>query len=143
MYAKNLSLLLHSQLSEDSSYDQTLTRFEALRGYNQLPRGRENAGQRLSNEQVARAVLGFAPSLCRWAGHARHSLRTEASGAPQISDHVLSRHAGNAGTSWSRILLESSSSLVFSVQDLGSSSVAELVCVGIRRIPEGIAGTLV
>jgi hypothetical protein len=69
MYAKNLSLLLHSQLSEECSYDKTLKRFETLRGYNQLPRGREKAEQRLSNEEIARAILGFVPSLSGWAGH--------------------------------------------------------------------------
>jgi hypothetical protein len=34
-----------------------------------LPRGRENASQRLENEQIANAILGFVPSLPGWAGH--------------------------------------------------------------------------
>ena len=68
MYAKNLSLLLHRQLSEPRSYDETLKRFESLRGYGQLPRGRERAAQRLTNVEIARAVLGFVPTLSEWAG---------------------------------------------------------------------------
>ena len=69
MYAKNLSLLLHRRLSEPRSYDETLKRFESLRGYGQLPRGRERAAQRLTNSEIARAVLGFVPTLSGWAGH--------------------------------------------------------------------------
>lgn len=69
MYAKNLSLLLHRWLSETDSYDDTLDRFENLRGNGQLPRGRDMAGQRLSNEEISSAVLGFVPTLTGWAGH--------------------------------------------------------------------------
>jgi hypothetical protein len=69
MYAKNLSLLLHRELSEPRSYDETLKRFESLRGYGQLPRGRDKAAQRLSNKEIARAVLGYVPTLSGWAGH--------------------------------------------------------------------------
>lgn len=69
MYAKNLSLLLHRWLSEQDAYDDTLKRFESLRGYGQLPRGRDKAGVRLTNEEIAIAVLGFVPTLPGWAGH--------------------------------------------------------------------------
>lgn len=69
MYAKNLSLQLHRSLSETDSYNDTLERFEKLRGYGQLPRGREKSGQRLSNEEICCAVLGFVPTLTGWAGH--------------------------------------------------------------------------
>lgn len=69
MYAKNLSLILHRQLSETDSFDDTLKRFESLRGNGLLPRGRDKADQRLTNEEIASAVLGFVPSLCGWAGH--------------------------------------------------------------------------
>lgn len=69
MYAKDLSLLLHRRLSEPRSYDETLKRFENLRGYGQLPRGREGAAQRLTNSEIARAVLGFLPTLSGCAGH--------------------------------------------------------------------------
>jgi hypothetical protein len=69
MYAKNLSLFLHRELSELRSYDETLKRFESLRGYGQLPRGRDMAAQRLTNKEIARAVLGFVPTQSGWAGH--------------------------------------------------------------------------
>jgi hypothetical protein len=69
MYARNLLDLLHNQLVEIRDYEGTLRRFESLRGYGMLPRGRENAGRRLENEQIANAVLGFVPSLPGWAGH--------------------------------------------------------------------------
>jgi hypothetical protein len=69
MYAKNLSLFLHRELSELRSYDETLKRFESLRGYGQLPRGRDKATQRLSNKEIAHAVLGYVPALSGWAGH--------------------------------------------------------------------------
>ncbi len=69
MYAKNLSLLLHRELSELLPYDETLKRFESLRGYGQLPRGRDKAAQRLTNDEIARAVLGYVPTLSGWAGH--------------------------------------------------------------------------
>jgi len=69
MYAKNLSLLLHPELSEQQSYDETLKRFESLRGHGQIPRGRDKAAQRLTNNEIARAVLGYVPTLSEWAGH--------------------------------------------------------------------------
>lgn len=69
MYAKNLSLLLHRRLAEPRTYEDTLMRFEKLRGYGQLPRGRDRADQRLSDEEIASAVLGFVPTLPGWAGH--------------------------------------------------------------------------
>ncbi len=69
MYAKNLSMYLHQELAEARTYDETLKRFECLRGYGRLPRGRENASLRLTNENIANAVFGFAPILSGWAGH--------------------------------------------------------------------------
>jgi hypothetical protein len=68
MYAKNLSFFLHRELSELRSYKETLKRFESLRGYGQLPRGRGKAAQRLTNEEIASAVLGYVPALSGWAG---------------------------------------------------------------------------
>jgi len=70
MYARDLMIWLHERLDEPGAFDQTLKRFEALRGYNLIPRGRENAGTRLSNEQIASAVLGFAHRHPAYAGHA-------------------------------------------------------------------------
>ncbi len=69
VYAKNLSKLLHQELSFRSSYETTTERFESLRRYDQLPRGRERAAQRLSNEEVAAAILGFVSERESWAGH--------------------------------------------------------------------------
>lgn len=69
MYAKNLSRLLHRELSEQRSYDETLKRFESLRGCGQLPRGRNRAAQRLSNDEIAGAILGYVPTESGWAGH--------------------------------------------------------------------------
>jgi hypothetical protein len=68
MYAKNLSLILHHELSEASSYEETIKRFESLRGCGQLPRGRVRAAQRLSNNEIASAILGYVPRLSGWAG---------------------------------------------------------------------------
>lgn len=53
-----------------SPFEETLTRFERLRGYALLPRGRENAAKRLSNNEIASAILGFVPTAPGWAGHA-------------------------------------------------------------------------
>jgi hypothetical protein len=69
MYAKNLSLYLYQQLAEPGTFEETLTRFEKLRGYGLLPRRREQAGIRLTPEQIASAVLAFIPNLHGWAGH--------------------------------------------------------------------------
>ncbi len=69
MYAKNLALLLHQRLAEPGTFEETLTRFEKLRGYGLLPRGRERADQRLSDAEITSAVLGFVSTLPGWAGH--------------------------------------------------------------------------
>lgn len=44
-------------------------RFESLRGFGRLPRGRENRGRPLSNEQIVDAVFGLVASQPGWAGH--------------------------------------------------------------------------
>jgi hypothetical protein len=69
MYARHLSDILHRALATPGTFDDTVKRFESLRSYGLLPRGRENAGVRLSDEQIASAVLGFVPILPGWAGH--------------------------------------------------------------------------
>lgn len=69
MYAKELSFLLHQELSELRSYDETLERFERLRACGQIPRSRDQAALRLTNEQIARAILGYVPTQSGWAGH--------------------------------------------------------------------------
>lgn len=70
MYARNLMIWLHERLAEFGTFDQTQKRFEALRGYNLLPRGRENAATRLSDEQIANAVLAFGHQHPGYGGHA-------------------------------------------------------------------------
>jgi hypothetical protein len=44
-------------------------RFETLRSYGQLPRGRENRAARLTDVQIAQAILGLTPTNPGWAGH--------------------------------------------------------------------------
>jgi len=70
MYARDLMVWLHERLADFGTFDQTQKRFESLRGYNLLPRGRENAGARLSNEQIANAVLAFGHQHPGYGGHA-------------------------------------------------------------------------
>jgi hypothetical protein len=70
MYARELMIWLHERLGEQGGFEHTQKRFESLRGYNLLPRGRENANVRMSNEQIANAVLGFAHPMPGFAGHA-------------------------------------------------------------------------
>ncbi len=68
MYARDLMIWLHERLAQRDTFEQTMKRFESLRGYALLPRGRENAGVRLSNEQIASATLAFAHPLPGYAG---------------------------------------------------------------------------
>lgn len=88
MYARHLSELLHYQLAEPEKFEETIKRFEAMRGYDLLPRGRQNAGIRLSDEQIASAVLGFVPTRPGWAGHVSLILGSLcAVGGPRSSIH--------------------------------------------------------
>lgn len=73
MFAKQLSDILTelfrgSDVTTDTSaaMDQ---RFESLRGYGKLPRGRENRGRALTNEQIVAALLGLVATQPSWAGH--------------------------------------------------------------------------
>ena len=45
-------------------------RFESLRGYGKLPRGRERRNQQLTHAEIAAAVLGLVSPNPKWAGHA-------------------------------------------------------------------------
>lgn len=69
MYARDLMHWLHERLDNRASLEQTKSRFESLRGYSLLPKGRQNAGVRLSNEQIASAIMGFAHPLPGFSGH--------------------------------------------------------------------------
>ncbi|OQW66536.1 MAG: hypothetical protein BVN28_00180 [Nitrospira sp. ST-bin4] len=44
-------------------------RFESLRGFGKLPRGRENRSRALTNEQIIAALLGLVATQPSWAGH--------------------------------------------------------------------------
>ena len=73
MLAKQLSHILtelcrNSDVTTDTPLDME-RRFESLRGYGRLPRGRENRGQPLTNEQIIAAVLGLVAAQPGWAGH--------------------------------------------------------------------------
>lgn len=70
MYASELMHFLHDRLGEIGELDRTKERFERLRGYSLLPRGRENAGIRLTDQQITNAVLAFGHIRPRYGGHA-------------------------------------------------------------------------
>jgi len=74
MFAENLESVL-SELCRrgDFSSDHLggfATRFDSLRAYGKLPRGRNNREQRLSPTQIAAAIYGLVPTNPKWAGHA-------------------------------------------------------------------------
>ena len=50
--------------------DDIMERFESLRSYGKLPRGRERQYQRLTNGEIAAAILGLVSPNPKWAGHA-------------------------------------------------------------------------
>jgi len=73
MLAKQLSNLLtelsrHSDVTTDTPLDMD-QRFESLRGCSRLPRGRENRGRALTNEEIVAAILGLVAAQPGWAGH--------------------------------------------------------------------------
>ena len=49
--------------------DDIRERFESLRGYGKLPRGRERRNQQLTNAEIAAALLGLVSPSPKWAGH--------------------------------------------------------------------------
>lgn len=80
MYASDLEealyLLMDNSDASHADPSEFRARMESLRGYDRLPRGRENHGTLLSNEQIADAILGLAALKPAWAGHAALILRT-------------------------------------------------------------------
>ncbi len=73
MLAKRLASILTdlsraSDVTSDTPLDMD-RRFESLRGYGRLPRGRENRGRPLINGQIVAAVLGLVAAQPGWAGH--------------------------------------------------------------------------
>jgi hypothetical protein len=73
MYAKNLARILGLLLqNSDVSYSapqEMDQRFESLRRYGRLPRGREQREEKLSPQHIAAAVFGLIPLHPGWAGH--------------------------------------------------------------------------
>jgi hypothetical protein len=74
MFAKNLEIVL-AYLCEKGDVSHSLpqefaARFDALRRYGVLPRGRERRDQLLTNSQIASAILSLATLHPNWAGHA-------------------------------------------------------------------------
>ncbi|MES1985901.1 MAG: methylamine utilization protein MauJ [Pseudomonadota bacterium] len=73
MLAKQLTTILTelcraSDVTTDSSPEMD-QRFESLRGYGRLPRGRENRGRPLTDEHIAAAILGLVAARPGWSGH--------------------------------------------------------------------------
>jgi hypothetical protein len=80
MYASNLQELLfhcseHSDMSPQAFAEFT-QRFNALRGYGHLPRGRDKRKQLLTPVQIASAILGLIPTQPAWAGHGATVLKS-------------------------------------------------------------------
>jgi hypothetical protein len=105
MYAKNVEILMAAlcQKSDVSGTrpEEIVERFNALRSYGVLPRGRERRDQALTSGEIAAAILGLTSIHPNWAGQAAIILTglqpvggTSASflGAPTLKDaiaHIL------------------------------------------------------
>jgi hypothetical protein len=74
MFAKNLEITLFALCKNgDASHSlpqEFAARFDALRRYGKLPRGRERRDQLLTSSEIAAAILGLTPAHPNWAGHA-------------------------------------------------------------------------
>jgi hypothetical protein len=73
MYAKNLTRILgllnqNSDVSYSSPQEME-QRFESIRRYGRLPRGRERRDEKLSSYHIAAAIFGLVPTHPGWAGH--------------------------------------------------------------------------
>lgn len=80
MYASNLQELLfhcseHSDVSPEAFADFT-ERFNKLRSYGHLPKGRTKRKQLLTPIQIASAILGLVPIHPAWAGHGATILKS-------------------------------------------------------------------
>jgi hypothetical protein len=80
MFAKNIEILLY-ELCEKADISRGAfvdipDRFNTLRSYGRLPRGREKRGQHLTSLEIAAAILGLVPVNPNWAGHAATVLST-------------------------------------------------------------------
>jgi hypothetical protein len=74
LFAKNLEFLFVECCEQcDFSHAnpaEIAERFESLRAYGRLPRGRENRARHLSLTEISAAILGLVPPNPKWAGHA-------------------------------------------------------------------------
>ena len=80
MYASNLQELLfhcseHCDVSPQAFAEFT-QRFNTLRSYGHLPRGRDKRTQLLTPIQIASAILGLVPTQPTWAGHGATVLKS-------------------------------------------------------------------
>ena len=79
MYASNLQELFFNctERSDMSSptFAEFTERFNALRGYGHLPKGRDQRKFFLTSVQIASAILGLVPTRPSWAGHGATVLR--------------------------------------------------------------------
>ena len=73
MYASNLESLVFelTEQSDASASDRRdmAKRFDSLRRYGHLPRGREHRATLLTDEHLANAILGLASYRPEWAGY--------------------------------------------------------------------------
>ena len=80
MYASNLQeLLFHCSEHSDMSaqvFAEFIERFDALRSYGHLPKGRDQRKHLLTPTQIASAILGLVPTRPPWAGHGATILKT-------------------------------------------------------------------
>lgn len=80
MYASNLQeLLFHASERSDMApqvFQEFTDRFNALRSYGHLPKGREQRRQLLTPIQIATAILGLVPMRPSWAGHGATVLKS-------------------------------------------------------------------
>jgi hypothetical protein len=73
MFAKNLEAVL-AELCERGGLQKAPSsdvedRFNSLRGYGRLPRGRQNRERALTDREIATAVLAMTAAWPNWAGH--------------------------------------------------------------------------
>jgi hypothetical protein len=80
MYASNLQeLLFHCSQQSDFSpqaFVEFTDRFNALRDYGHLPKGRDQRKHILTPIQIASAILGLVPTRPTWAGHGATVLKS-------------------------------------------------------------------
>jgi hypothetical protein len=80
MYASNLQeLLFHCSERSDISpqaFSDFTERFNALRSYGHLPKGRDRRKDLLTPTQIASTILGLVPTRPSWAGHGATVLKT-------------------------------------------------------------------